>query len=409
MQKTPKGLRLHIGIFGRRNVGKSSLLNALTSQHIAIVSDTPGTTTDPVEKTMELLPLGPVVFIDTAGIDDMGALGEMRKKKTMEVFDRTDLAILITEANHWGEFEEKIKNILNEQKIPFVVVLNKTDVTPLVKDVEQRLKKEKISFIPVSAIEKQGINELKELLLQTAPKEWFNPPTLIGDLLPPGELAILVVPIDLQAPKGRLILPQVQTIRDILDNDAYCMVVKERELRDALQRLNRKPKVVVCDSQCVLKTVADTPKDVWVTTFSIVMARFKGDLAAFARGLKAIEQLKPGDKLLIAEACTHHPLADDIGRVKIPRWLQQYVGGKINCDVCAGRNFPENLEEYKLIIHCAACVLNRREMLTRIYKAQQKGVPITNYGLTISFIQGVINRCLEPFPYAKLCLEKESG
>ena len=405
MQKTPKGLRLHIGIFGRRNVGKSSLLNALTSQAAAIVSDTPGTTTDPVEKAMELLPLGPVVFIDTAGIDDMGALGEMRIKKTMQVFERTDLAILVTETNHWGEFEEKIKNILHEQKIPFIVVFNKADLAPLASDTRQKLKTENLPFIAISALKKEGIEKLKELLLQTAPKEWFNPPTLIGDLLPPGELAVLIVPIDLQAPKGRLILPQVQTIRDVLDNDAYCMVVKERELRDALQRLNRKPKLVVCDSQCVLKTVADTPEDVWVTTFSIVMARFKGDLPAFARGLKAIEKLKPQDKVLIAEACTHHPLADDIGRVKIPRWLQQYVGGKIHCDVCAGRNFPENLEEYRLIIHCAACVLNRREMLTRIYKAEQKGVPITNYGLTISFLQGVIHRCLEPFPYAKLCLE----
>ncbi|MDQ7031255.1 MAG: [FeFe] hydrogenase H-cluster maturation GTPase HydF [Desulfonauticus sp.] len=406
MQKTPKGLRLHIGIFGRRNVGKSSLLNALTSQSISIVSDTPGTTTDPVEKAMELLPLGPVVFIDTAGIDDLGALGEMRIKKTMEVFGRTDLGILVTEGNVWGEFEEKIKNIFNEQNIPFLVVLNKKDIIPPSKELELSLKEQSIPFISLSAINQQGIDELKELLLQTTPKEWFNPPTLVGDLLPAGELAILVVPIDLQAPKGRLILPQVQTIRDILDNDAYCMVVKERELRDALERLNRKPKLVICDSQCVLKTVADTPKDVQVTTFSIVMARFKGDLPTFAKGLKNIENLRPGDKVLIAEACTHHPLADDIGRVKIPRWLQQYIGGKINFDVYAGRNFPENLEQYKLIIHCAACTLNRKEMLTRIYKAKQKNVPITNYGLTISFLQGVINRCLEPFPYAKLCFEE---
>lgn len=387
-------------------MGKSSLLNALTAQSIAIVSDTPGTTTDPVEKAMELLPLGPVVFIDTAGIDDVGALGEMRIKKTMQVFDRTDLGILVTEANQWGEFEERIKNVLKKQKIPFVVVLNKIDLVPPAEDIVQKLKVEKIPYITASAQQRKGIEDLKELLLQTTPAEWFNPPTLVGDLLPPGELAILVVPIDLEAPKGRLILPQVQTIRDILDNDAYCMVVKERELRDALERLKRKPKLVICDSQCVLKTVADTPPNVWVTTFSIVMARFKGDLPTLVRGVKTIEHLKPGDRVLIAEACTHHPIADDIGRVKIPRWLRQYVGGKIICDICAGRDYPENLEQYKLIIHCAACVLNRREMLSRIYKAQQRGVSITNYGVTISFLQGVLHRTLEPFPYAKLCFEE---
>jgi len=404
VHNTPKGLRLHIGIFGRRNVGKSSLLNALTSQDIAIVSNTPGTTTDPVEKTMELLPLGPVVFIDTAGIDDVGALGEMRIKKTRQVFDRTDLAILVAEADKWGEFEEQIKKILREQQIPFVVVFNKIDLAKPNQAHIEKIEAEHIPVVGVSALKRQNITELKELLLHVAPKEWFDPPTLVGDLLPAGELAILVVPIDLQAPKGRLILPQVQTIRDILDSDAYCMVVKERELRDALCRLNRPPKLVICDSQCVLKTVADTPDNVLVTTFSIVMARFKGDLTIFANGLKAIEELKPGDKVLIAEACTHHPLADDIGRVKIPRWLQQYVGGKVQCDIYAGKNFPENVKDYKLIIHCGGCMLNRKEMLSRIFKAKQANVPITNYGLTIAFTQGVIERCLEPFPHAKINL-----
>ncbi|AEH44381.1 small GTP-binding protein [Thermodesulfatator indicus DSM 15286] len=405
MQNTPKALRLHIGIFGRRNVGKSSLLNALTEQPIAIVSDTPGTTTDPVEKTMELLPLGPVVFIDTAGIDDIGALGEMRIKKTMEVFERTDLGLIVTEANQWGEFEERLKNILKEQKIPFVVVLNKIDIISPDEEIIKRLEEEKIPYIAVSAEKRQNIEELKELLLKIAPAEWFNPPTLVGDLLPAGELAVLVVPIDLEAPKGRLILPQVQTIRDILDSDAYCMVVKERELRDALERLKRPPKLVICDSQCVLKVVADTPPNIQVTTFSIIMARFKGDLPTLVKGVKAIEKLEPGDKVLIAEACTHHPIADDIGRVKIPRWLRQYVGGKLEIDVCPGRAFPENLADYKLVIHCGGCMLNRREMLSRLYKATRQGVPITNYGVAISFLQGVLHRTIEPFPYAKMILE----
>ncbi len=405
MQDTPKGLRLHIGIFGRRNVGKSSLMNALTNQPVAIVSDTPGTTTDPVEKTMELLPLGPVVFIDTAGIDDIGALGSMRIKKTLEVFDRTDMAILATEANRWGEFETKIKEILKEKKIPFIVVLNKIDTLAVSEEIIASLKKEKIPYVCVSAAKGTNIEALKELLLENAPAEWFEPPALVGDLLPAGELAILVVPIDLEAPKGRLILPQVQTIRDILDHDAYCMVVKERELRDALNRLNRPPKLVICDSQCVLKVVADTPAPIKVTTFSIVMARFKGDLPTLVKGVKAIDKLCPGDKVLIAEACSHHPIADDIGRVKIPRWLRQYVGGNLDIDVCAGKAYPENLEEYKLVIHCAGCVLNRREMLSRIYRATKSGVPITNYGVAISFLQGVLHRTLEPFPYAKLLLE----
>jgi [FeFe] hydrogenase H-cluster maturation GTPase HydF len=402
----PKGLRLHIGIYGRRNAGKSSLLNALVGQQTAIVSDIPGTTTDPVEKTLEFLPVGPVVFIDTAGIDDTGALGELRAERTMRAFDRTDVAIIVTETECWGEYEEKITRILRERQTPFFAALNKIDLAPPPPEITDRLQAQGISWTAVAARTGQGLEEVRTRIVQLTPDDWFAEPRLLGDLLPAGELAVLVVPIDLGAPKGRIILPQIMAIRDILDSDAYCTVVKERELRDAIERLNRPPRLVVCDSQVVLKTVGDTPREVPVTTFSILMARFKGNLETLARGAAAIEKLRPGDRVLIAEACSHHPLADDIGRIKIPRWLRQYAGGKIQVDVTAGPEFPGNPGEYRLIIHCGACVINRKNMLTRIYRAGQYGVPITNYGLAIAFVQGVLPRVLEPFPAAGHAFEE---
>lgn len=401
MNETPKGLRLHIGIYGRRNVGKSSLLNALVGQQVSIVSQTPGTTTDPVEKVLELAPLGPVVFIDTAGIDDEGALGEQRKERTLKALDRTDVALLVTESGGWGEYEEGVASLFAERNIPYAVVCNKDDLEKPSQDTLDALGASKTAVVCTSALFGRGIDKIRETLTGLAPDDWFAKPRLLGDLVPAGELAMLVVPIDLGAPKGRLILPQVQSIRDILDSDAYCMVVKERELRDAMARLNRKPKIVICDSQVVLKTAADTPPDVQLTTFSILMARFKGDLPSLAKGVAAIEALRPGDKVLIAEACTHHPLADDIGRVKIPRWLRQYAGGDLEITNLAGRDFPEDLTPYKLVIHCAACVFNRKQMLTRLYRAQSQGVPMTNYGLAISYVQGVLPRALEPFPSAR--------
>ncbi|NMC75579.1 MAG: [FeFe] hydrogenase H-cluster maturation GTPase HydF [Geobacteraceae bacterium] len=400
MRSAPKGLRLHIGLFGRRNVGKSSLLNALTRQTVSIVSDIAGTTTDPVEKPMEMLPIGPVLLIDTAGIDDVGALGEMRVQKTRQVFDRTDVGIIVSVAGDWGEFEEAILAELREREIPVIAVFNKTDVAGVDAVQESRLKDMRIPCIETSAARGEGILDLREALITSAPEEFINAPAIIGDLVPAGEMAVLVIPIDLEAPKGRLILPQVQSIRDILDNDAYCMVVKERELRDALDRLKRPPALVVTDSQAFLKVAGDTPDDVPLTSFSILFARFKGDLVAFVKGALAIESLVPGDRVLICESCSHHPIGEDIGRVKIPRWLRQYVGGKLEFTHVQGHDFPDDLGSYKLAIHCGACMWNRREVLSRIIRCQQAGVPITNYGLAIAYSLGIFERALKPFPSA---------
>lgn len=400
MRNTPKGFRLHIGLFGRRNVGKSSLLNALTRQTVSIVSDIAGTTTDPVEKPMELLPIGAVLFIDTAGIDDVGALGEMRVQKTKQVFDRTDVGIIVTVAGDWGDFEEAILTELRERKIPVIVVFNKTDVAKVDLAQESRLKDLQIPCVEMSAARGEGVLDLREALVKSAPEEFINAPSIIGDLVPSGELVVLVIPIDLEAPKGRLILPQVQSIRDILDNDAYCLVVKERELRDALDRLKRPPALVVTDSQAFLKVAGDTPDDVLMTSFSILFARFKGDLVEFVRGALAIENLVPGDKVLICESCSHHPIGEDIGRVKLPRWLRQYVGGKLEFTHIQGHDFPEDLSSYKLAVHCGACMWNRREVLSRIIRCQQAGVPITNYGLAIAYSLGIFARALRPFPGA---------
>ncbi|MCX8065450.1 MAG: [FeFe] hydrogenase H-cluster maturation GTPase HydF [Candidatus Hydrogenedentes bacterium] len=399
---SPKSFRLHIGIFGRRNVGKSSLLNAVTRQNVSIVSDSAGTTTDPVEKPMELLPLGPVLFIDTAGIDDVGSLGELRIQKTQQVFDRTDIAIVVVESGVWGEFEDKLVENFRQRNIPIIVVFNKSDLGQPNESLQQQLKKDKIPFVFTVASRGEGIDELKKIIISSAPEEFINSPTIMGDLVGPGELAILVVPIDKEAPKGRLIMPQVQSIRDLLDNDALCMVVKERELRYALSILTKPPKIIVTDSQAFLKVVADAPPDVWVTSFSILFSRFRGDLITQVEGTLAIENLKPGDRILIAESCTHHPIADDIGRVKIPRWLTQYVGGKLEFDTVQGNDFYTgvDLKNYKLVIHCGACTLNRRAMLSRIMYCKQAGVPISNYGLTIAYSLGILERALQPFPSA---------
>ncbi len=398
MRNAPKGFRLHIGLFGRRNVGKSSLLNAMTRQSVSIVSEVAGTTTDPVEKPMELLPIGPVLFIDTAGIDDVGALGAMRVQRTQQVFDRTDVGVIVTEAGVWGEFERGILDELTGRAIPAIVVFNKTDLGEPARVLTDELTGREVVTVRTVASREEGILDLREALIKVTPDDFINAPPILGDLVSPGELAVLVVPIDLEAPKGRLILPQVQSIRDALDNDAYCMIVKERELRDALDNLKRPPALVVTDSQAFLKVSGDTPNDVPLTSFSILFARNKGDLSEFVRGAMSINNLRDGDRVLIAEACSHHPIGDDIGRVKIPRWLQQYVGGRLIFDTVQGHDFPDDLSAYKLVIHCGGCVSNRREMLSRIIRCRKAGVFITNYGLAISYSLGIFARALKPFP-----------
>jgi [FeFe] hydrogenase H-cluster maturation GTPase HydF len=404
MNKTPKALRLQIGLFGRTNVGKSSFLNMIAGQDIALVSPVPGTTTDVVKKAMELLPLGPVVFLDTAGIDDTSNLSELRIERTKKIFNRADIAVIICEPNIWTEFETEIIDESSKRKTPCIIIVNKTDIETPTPDYLEFLKSRAKYVITCSSTDLMNrdryINAFKEALIRECPDDFINPPAIIGDLLPPAGIAVLIIPIDLQAPKGRLILPQVQTIRDLLDNDATAVVVKEREYANLLTQLKQSPDVVVCDSQVVLKMIADTPPQIKCTTFSILFARYKGDLIEEARGAAVIERLEPDDKVLIAEACTHHALEDDIGRVKIPRWLRQYVGGDLRIDTCAGSDFPDNLTDYKLIIHCGACMLTRREMLFRIHKAVEKGIPITNYGLSISVVQGVLERVLSPFPAA---------
>jgi len=407
MDTTPKGNRLHIALLGRTNVGKSSFLNMVTGQDVAITSPIAGTTTDVVEKAMELLPLGPVL----AGLDDASELSPLRQKKTTKIFDRADVAILVTEADAWGNYEDEVLAEMDTRNIPVIVVINKIDLHRPSESFLRDLKENTSRIVPVSSLDTERRNSfldaLKQLLLDVAPDDFVQPPSLVGDLLPPGGLAVLVVPIDLQAPKGRLILFQVQTIRDALDNDAAVVIVKERELPSTLTLLNRPPDVVVCDSQAILKVSADVAQAIPLTTFSILFARQKGDLAMAAEGVAHIETLQSGDRVLIAEACSHHPLQEDIGWVKIPRWLKQYVGGDIRTDVSAGRDYPENLQDYKLIIHCGGCMLTRREMLGRMQQAREAHVPVTNYGLAISFTQGVARRTLSPFPSALLAFDRK--
>ncbi|MDD5668799.1 MAG: [FeFe] hydrogenase H-cluster maturation GTPase HydF [Candidatus Omnitrophica bacterium] len=411
MKKTPKSLRLHIGIFGRTNVGKSSFLNLIAGQDVAITSPVAGTTTDVVEKTMELLPVGPVVFLDTAGINDISVLAEQRIGKTKKIFDRSDVIVLIVEPGVWTEYEDYILAEAGKRSIPYIIVVNKIDSMPVEELFLETLKHKAAKILLCSSISYENrdeyVNTLKQFLLASAPDEFLHSPPLIGDLLPPGGIAVLIVPIDLQAPKGRLILPQVQTIRDALDNDAGVLVVKEREYAHVLRNLKNHPDLVVCDSQVVLKMIADTPADVKCTTFSMLFSRYKGDLMESVRGAMRIDKLKPGDKILIAEACSHHAIEDDIGRVKIPRWLRQYAGFDVTIDICSGRDYPENLKEYALIVHCGGCMLTRREMLARIEKAREAGIAITNYGVCVSLLQGVLSRTLSPFPAARELLPKK--
>ena len=400
MNTAPRGLRIHIAVFGRTNAGKSSLINALTGQQVSIVSPLPGTTTDPVEKPLEIFPIGPCVLIDTAGLGDVTALGEAREARTLRVLEKTDLAVLVLGGEAWSDHDEALLTTCAERKLPVVVVANQQDRVPMHPTAVTALAARNLTAIATSAVTGAGIEDLRQAIIAKAPESLIAAPVICSDLVQPGGVVVLVVPIDKEAPKGRLILPQVQTIRDLLDGDAMSLVVKERELPEALARLRGDPDLVVTDSQAFLKVVADVPERVPVTSFSILMARAKGDLDTFAAGAAAIDDLKSGDRVLIAESCTHHAISDDIGTVKIPRWLRQYVGVDLKIEHAAGNDFPADLADFRLVIHCGACTTNRRQVLSRIARCRAAGVPITNYGIAIAATQGILDRVLVPFPSA---------
>ncbi|HOX27022.1 MAG TPA: [FeFe] hydrogenase H-cluster maturation GTPase HydF [Candidatus Krumholzibacteria bacterium] len=397
-QRAPRGARLHIGIFGRRNGGKSSLLNALAGQDVALVSPLPGTTTDPVEKPFELRPLGPVVFVDTAGLDDAGDLGALRRERSRRVLDRADVTVLVAAEGQWEDFEQSLLDELRGREVPVVVAFTKCDLARPDAGLVARLRDNVAAVVVMSAATGEGLPALREALLAAAPADFVDPPAIVSDLVGPGELAVLVAPIDSEAPVGRLILPQVQAIRDLLDGDACCLVVKPSGLREALGRLATPPRLVVTDSQAFREAAAATPPDVPLTSFSILFARAKGDLAQLALGSLAIDRLRPGARILIAEACSHHAVEDDIGRVKIPAWLAGRVGGELRVEHAQGRDFPADLAAFDLVVHCGSCMLNRREVLSRLLRCREAGVPITNYGVAIAHCLGTIERALAPFP-----------
>ena len=390
MNQTPAGERVHIAFFGRRNAGKSSLVNAFTGQEMAIVSDVKGTTTDPVSKAMELLPLGPVQIIDTPGINDEGALGQLRVRRTRQVLNKTDLAILVVDASvGMTAVEEELVQLLKQKNVPWILAWNKSDLLETIPSGEG-------NTIWVSALTGYNIHELKELAAKTALKEEVKRP-LVSDLLEPGEVAVLVVPIDKAAPKGRLILPQQQTIRDILEAGASALVCRDSELPQTLDRLAQPPKIVITDSQVFGKVSKMVPPEVPLTSFSSLMARYKGDLPLAVAGAAAVDSLKDGDKVLIAEGCTHHRQCDDIGTVKIPNWIRKRTGVEPEFIFSSGNSFPEDLSQFKMVIHCGGCTLPEREMKYRLACAADQGIPVTNYGILIAYLNGILKRTVEPF------------
>ena len=420
MNQTPTSERVHIGFFGRRNAGKSSVVNAVTGQDIAVVSDVRGTTTDPVYKSMELLPLGPVVMMDTPGIDDEGELGALRVRKSYQALNKTDVAVLVIDGTVGVTPEDvALMRRIREKKIPYVVAVNKKELTEpdRAAKIGEELRAEGLKpkdrkpaepdpeggrsrcgmVIPVSAATGEGITELKEQIAAAAGTE--EPERhIVRDLLAPSDMAVLVVPIDKAAPKGRLILPQQQTIRDILEADAVSVVVKETELKNVLGKFKEKPQIVITDSQAFEKVAADTPTDILLTSFSILFARYKGDLESVVRGVTALDALKDGDAILISEGCTHHRQCDDIGTVKLPRWIREYTGKDIQIETTSGTEFPDDLSKYKMIVHCGGCMLNEREMKYRLKCAEDQGVPMSNYGIAIAYMKGILKRSVEVFP-----------
>lgn len=399
MNDTPRSERLHIALFGKRNAGKSSVINAMTNQELAIVSDVKGTTTDPVYKAMEILPIGPVVLIDTPGLDDTGELGELRIKKTMEVLRKTNVAMIILDGEEGiTKVEEELLDRLKKEKISTILVLNKCDLLKeeQIEKVKEKIKKE-IPFIVISALKKIGINELRDKLASYVMKDEKEEKVIVGDLIEPGDFVVLVVPIDKAAPKGRLILPQQQTIRDILDANATSIVVKETDLKETLNKLGTKPSMVITDSQAFEKVAKDTPDDIRLTSFSILFARYKGELEVLVKGARAIETLEDGDKILMSEGCTHHRQCGDIGTQKLPNWIRKYTKKDLIFETSSGTHFPDDLTKYKMIVHCGACMLNEKEMKSRIKMASVAGVPIVNYGVLIAYLKGILDRSLEPF------------
>lgn len=395
--KTLKSMRLHIGIFGRTNAGKSTIVNKITGQEVSIVSAIAGTTTDVVEKSMELLPAGPVTFLDTAGIDDESELGTQRIEKTKKILNRTDVAVVVCDFNGFSDYEKDLIEELNNLKIPNIVIVNKLDKQEISPEKLNEIENYSSNIILTSAQDdKDFIYKFKENLVKLLPDDFVNSPKIVGDLIPAKSTVILVIPIDKEAPKGRIILPQVQTIRDLLDSDCLSYVVKESELKQALENLKEPPALVITDSQAFKQVSEIVPDDIPLTSFSILFARLKGDLQTFVKGAEAIENLKDGDKVLILESCTHHAIEDDIGRVKIPNWLKKKTSKDLIIENYSGHDFPK-IDDYSLIIHCGACMTNRREVLSRILIASQKGIPITNYGVTISYCLGILPRAIKIF------------
>ena len=406
LNATPSSERVHIGIFGKRNAGKSSLINAITGQNLAIVSEAKGTTTDPVYKAMELLPLGPVMIIDTPGIDDEGVLSSLRIQKAYQVLNKTDIALVIIDAAVGPSAEDlRLIKRINAKKIPLLIVINKCETINEDKKTAYQALLPNGKLLFVSAEQQLNIFELKEAIAQTVPAD-ENKAQIVADLLSPSDFVVLVVPIDSAAPKGRLILPQQQTIRDILEADAAAIVVKENELTNTLQNLGKRPKLVITDSQVFKKVAAETPADILLTSFSILFARYKGNLQTAVQGVTALENLEDGDKILVGEGCTHHRQCDDIGTVKLPRWIKEYTGKNPEFIFTSGTEFPLDLSPYKMIIHCGACMLNEREMQYRIKCAADQNIPFTNYGITIAYINGILKRTVEPFPQIYKLLDK---
>lgn len=404
MNKVVQSERIHIAFVGKRNAGKSSLVNKFIGQDLVIVSEIPGTTTDPVKKAMELLPFGPVVLVDTAGIDDVGELGEKRISKTVKIISEADFALLVLDSQEKLSVQERnLIDHLKKLELPFLAVINKSELG-INYDLIEELNSLGINHHSVSCRTDEGIFGLKEKVSKVLPADEDH--TLIGDLIKQHDVIVLVVPIDLGAPKGRLILPQVQTIRESLDEDAIVIVTKDKELRAALSKLSNPPKLVVTDSQAIMRVNADVPDEIALTTFSILMARYKGDLPEYVRGLKRIEELKNGDKVLIAESCSHHAQEDDIGKVKIPRWLRLHTKKNLEIDIVNGHDYPDNLSDYRLIIHCGGCMLTRKAMQVRIKQAKLVGVPIVNYGVAISYMHGAVPRALMPFSEAIAAWDK---